>query len=176
MAWKNGPLELYHGCDDVAAKNIVSKGIDLRLCRPRTDFGPGFYTTTVLHQAQQWANARVRRQRHGGKTKSRATVIKFVVDRFPLAQQETMGLVVEGKPAASDFWEFVSYCRGGVTTHIPGTPNAFYDVVFGLVSLWPQLLVIKDCDQISFHTLRAVTALLSKPVIADTAAPISGLF
>lgn len=175
MAWKNGPLELFHGCDSASAHSIASHGVNLKLSRPRTDFGPGFYTTSVLHQAQQWANARIRRQRHGGKTASAAAVVKFVVDRSMLAGQQIMGLVVEGKPVTLDFWEFVSYCRGGVTTHIPNSRSAYYDVVFGLVSLWPQQLVIKDCDQVSFHTPGAV-ALLSNRTIPYQATAPSGLF
>ena len=32
-------------------------------------------------------------------------------------------------------------------------------LVYGPVTLWPQQLVIADCDQISFHTRRAVAGL-----------------
>lgn len=91
-AWNNDPLTVYHGTDDVSlgqpgiTRGTVLTGfvVNLSLCRPLTDFGQGFYTTTSLHQAREWANARVRRvlapaQRHT------AVVIQFSLDRDWLA-------------------------------------------------------------------------------------------
>jgi hypothetical protein len=63
--------------------------VNLSLCRPLTDFGQGFYTTTSLHQAREWANARVRRvlaptQQHT------AVVIQFSLDRDWLARLDAL--------------------------------------------------------------------------------------
>jgi hypothetical protein len=64
MGWSNGPLVLYHGCDDTSAQSIMTPaspnrhGIHLAYSRPLADFGRGFYTTTYLHQAKNWANVR----------------------------------------------------------------------------------------------------------------------
>jgi hypothetical protein len=80
MAWVNGPLVTYHGCDDISAAAIVTSGIDLSKCRPRTDFGVGFYTTTNRHQANNWANTRVHRLRSSG-TVCNAAVLECMVDR-----------------------------------------------------------------------------------------------
>jgi hypothetical protein len=46
-----------------------------------------------------------------------------------------------------------------------------YDIVYGPVSLWQQKLVIKDCDQISFHTSQAL-AILPPPVVHAQGIPL----
>lgn len=164
MGWSNGPLVLYHGCDDISAQSIMipvspnRHGINLAYSRPLVDFGRGFYTTTYLHQAKNWANMRCQRLR--GATPPRpalATVLKFEVDRTQLGQLQALTFVVDNL----DYWDFVQHCRHGMGSH-RSTGN--YDVVYGPVSLWPQTLVIKDCDQVSFHTDLSL-AVLSAPII-----------
>ena len=54
----------------------------------------------------------------------------------------------------------VNYSRAGSPPH--GRVAGPYDVVYGPVSLWQQQLVIKDCDQVSFHTDNAL-GILPKP-------------
>lgn len=158
IAWNNGPVRLYHGCDDRSAAAIRTPrhpfrhGIDLARCRLRTDFGQGFYTTTSEHQAKQWANQRIRRISKVSPAPV-ATVIAFDVARDDLAVQEDLVFVVDGP----DFYALVNYCRGGFTPH--GRAAGVYDVVYGPVSLWQQQLVIKDCDQVSFHTPGALGIL-----------------
>ena len=56
--WTNQDLELYHGTTLKAANAIASRGIALALCSPLTDFGQGFYTTTLQRQAITWAYTR----------------------------------------------------------------------------------------------------------------------
>jgi len=59
--WNNKPLTVYHGTDDASlgrpgvTQGTVLNGfvVNLSLCRPLTDFGQGFYTTTSLHQARE---------------------------------------------------------------------------------------------------------------------------
>ncbi len=80
MAWTNGPLTLYHATDDLAANSIMT-AISLTTSRGEPDFGPGFYTTTYLHQARQWANQRVRRGI--GTT---AVVLTLTADRTQLSR------------------------------------------------------------------------------------------
>lgn len=160
MPWNNGPLTVYHGCDDRSAQNIISSGINLTICKPLTDFGQGFYTTTYLDQAKSWANTRCNRislRRAGTAT---STVLKFDIDRDLLAQQEILFFIIEGG-VNSDYWDFVGHCRTTSLAHGQHKlmNSANYDVVAGLVSLWPQPLLIKDCDQISFHTSRSLRVL-----------------
>ncbi len=147
MAWTNPPLTLYHGTDDLAASSILTK-ISLAKGRGDPDFGQGFYTTTYLHQAQQWANQRVR-QGIG----TRAAVLTLSVDRTRLSHIAHLAFIAD----SADFYDLVAYSRlGGRKLH---GCDPCYDVVYGPVSMWPQTLVIKDCDQISFHTQAAIAML-----------------
>jgi hypothetical protein len=45
MAWVNGPLKLFHGTTGAFADDIARGGIKLARCRPKSDFGLGFYVT-----------------------------------------------------------------------------------------------------------------------------------
>jgi len=65
--WSNPPLTLYHGTHShaVGATPGLPAGSalpgfvpDLSRCRRKTDFGLGFYTTTSLPQAREWASER----------------------------------------------------------------------------------------------------------------------
>ncbi len=121
----------------------------MALCRPNTDFGQGFYVTTSEHQAKQWANTRwVRNPLSGIK----ALVLRFELDRDWIASLDTLAFA---RPI-QDFWDLVTDCRNGFRPHQRLPPhNPPFDIVYGPVTLWPQILVIQDCDQISFHTSRA---------------------
>ena len=164
MAWQNNPMILYHGCNDDAANRIKTPrggyrhGVQLAYGRPLLDFGRGFYTTTNLLQAKHWANSRIRRLRRADPNRY-AVVLRFEVDRNRLAMLQSLCFVTEGlNPPQTDYWELVRHCRLGLGLHRPAS-GSNYDVVHGPVSLWPQTLVIKDCDQISFHTHAAITVL-----------------
>jgi hypothetical protein len=162
MAWKNGPVALYHGTDDLSASLIqppsppLKHSVNLSKCNPLTDFGQGFYTTTNLLQARNWANNRYRRTLATSRRANRAVVLRFDVDRDLLAALNTLCFVTEG--TSRDYWDFITHCRNAVGKHLFQRTKD-YDVVFGPVSLWPQTLVIKDCDQISFHTTPALKTL-----------------
>ena len=135
-------------------------GIHLSLCRPLADFGQGFYTTTNLHQAKNWARLRCLRLPTG-----RATVLAFDVDRNLLARPDILCFVTESlSPPHTDYWDLVHYCRQRQRNHYPG---GNYDIVYGPVSLWPQTLVIKDCDQVSFHTRTALMVLATPRIEAQ---------
>lgn len=152
MSWTNAPLKVYHGTtlnytQSVAAGPDPSKGSAF------TDFGLGFYVTTNLRQAKDWAN-----DRHRSRGTHAAAVVEFDIDREWLATLDALAFVVEG--ANSGYWDFVDFCRQGRTylrstrpDHGRTAPSTMrhYQVVYGPVSLWPQRHVLKDCDQISFH-------------------------
>ena len=72
----------------------------------------------------------------------------------------------------------MTYCRSGLAVHgrerhprFNPAGKAPYDVVYGPVSLWRQVLVVKDCDQISFHTTEALK-LLPAPHLEDQGSPL----
>lgn len=174
MPWKNSHLTLYHGTTNFDAlalnKSCGSKphSIDLAQCRQFTDFGRGFYLTTVLKQAENWADRKFRHQRMRKNNPSLfSVVLKFEVDRNQLASLLSLCFVTDS--SNSDYWDFVEYCRNGMSPYLlHGNKN--YDIVFGPVSLWRQRLVIKDCDQISFHT-EAALDILPAPVIHSQGHP-----
>lgn len=179
--WSNGPLTLYHGTNTVTRAEgagsvqgaLASFFVpNLSLCRPFTDFGQGFYTTTSLDQAREWANARTRRAskpRQYGP--SLAVVLAFSVDRDWLASLESIVF----PRAIQDYWTFVTACRTGLAPHGRAAGRGPFDVVYGPVTIWPQRLLIADCDQVSFHTQAALRALPT-PVVAAVASTPSGLF
>lgn len=178
MPWFNGTLAVFHGTDDavvpaaskVRLHNRVSGWqVNLTRCRPFTEFGQGFYVTTSEHQAQQWANQRVLRSSvTPGARHPTAVVLSFQLDRDWLGTLEALTFV---RPI-NDFWDLVQACRNGFPPHQRSPPyNRCYDVVYGPVTLWPQRLVIQDCDQISFHSQRAVRGLPTPRVSARGSRP-----
>lgn len=161
MAWTNQHLTLYHGTDLSSAQSVVT-GIQVALGRARTDFGKGFYTTSWLNQAVYWANQIASRKSRRVGAPVSAAVIQFHIDRNVLANFET--LVFTSETANNDFWDFVTHNRTGLTPHRP-PPGPDYEVVFGPVTLWPQRLVVKDCDQVSFHASPAAGQLANPRII-----------
>lgn len=178
--WQNQPVVTFHGTDtDALDRQVLSVGatlsnftVELSRCRPDSDFGRGFYVTTNVLQAREWANARVRRTRHtvGGSADAKAVVLSFRIDLDALASQETLCFV----RASAPFFAFVAECRRGAPAHRRAGPKPGYDVVFGPVRMWPQRLVIQDSDQWGFHTPAAL-AILNQPVVQALATRASGL-
>lgn len=75
-----------------------------------------------------------------------------------LAQLDCL-FFARGDPAAVDYWSFVQYCRtiGGDHNRLH-TP--WYDLVAGPVTgTWKRQTVLRDTEQISFHTPHAVAVL-----------------
>jgi hypothetical protein len=141
-SWSNGRLTVYHGTDAVSANLPVPVAgqqapfsVQLSQCRPATDFGRGFYTTTSIHQARQWANSKVRRVRRRNRTAG--LVLRFDLDRDRLAKLESLVFV---RPI-QDYWDFVTHCRSGGSVHGRRGSTREYDVVYGLVTMWPYVAV-----------------------------------
>lgn len=151
--WTNQPLALYHGTIDSHVASVLN-GIQLTQGRASTDFGRGFYTTTIERQALSWA-WQLSQRRPG----TQPAVIRFVVDRDDLAGLECLWFV-RGSFDADDFWRLILHCRGGGTDHSRAGRQGWYDVVIGPVAAsWRQRLTIYDADQIGFHTDRAANLL-----------------
>jgi Protein of unknown function (DUF3990) len=146
--WTNAPVRLYHGTSERHAETIVSDGVKVSVGQANTDFGPGFYTTTLERQARNWAYKFA--EGNPGET---AAVVAMDVDRDALAWLHTL-VFVRGDFYAEDFWSFVVHCRNGAQHHQRAfTARALYDVVAGPVSsYWKQRAVIEGADQVSFHT------------------------
>ncbi|HEX8830663.1 MAG TPA: DUF3990 domain-containing protein [Longimicrobium sp.] len=151
--WTNQPLIVYHGTTDIAAAAILSNGVRVASGRSRTDFGPGFYTTTLERQARSWAW--LLSNRVAG---TRPAVLRFDIDRDQLAALQSIAFV-RGDFDAEEYWSFLVHCRSGMNNHArAATP--YYDVVFGpLAASWQQRAIIQDADQVSFHTQAAETVV-----------------
>jgi len=83
-----------------------------------------------------------------------AAVVELLIDLDDLGGLDTLAFV----QPTTDWSDFVTYCRCGVTSHRPGLQSGFYDVVYGPVST-SRGTAFRDYEQLSFHTKRAVSKL-----------------
>ncbi len=166
---------LWHGCTMFDKEKIETDGIDLSLCKVDTDFGRGFYTTTLERQARQWAWGRFAgwRNDNPGATGNHPVVLRFRVRRYGLAKSRKKldkGLdkllslhFVRDDFDNVDFWSLVQHCRQSTTAH----PNdhrrpdsGWYDLVTGPVAaFWQQRQSMAGSDQLSFHTKAGIDIL-----------------
>lgn len=158
---------LYHGCTAVDQANIVKSGIDLSQCRVDTDFGRGFYTTTVEYQAEQWAWNRLYATGIKSTPMNHPVILKFRVDRHQLSKLRQVSFV-HADPTKDDFWSIVQHCRQSTSKKIRdhqgpvAQPDGtrWYDIVCGPVAAFClQKFALQDADQISFHTDQAIKLL-----------------
>ena len=157
---------LWHGCTLLAKDAIEANGIDLTRCAVNTDFGRGFYITTLEQQARFWAweQARKSRRRHRAGTNP-PVVLRFRVRRYTrifrlsplddgLDQLASLHLV-RGDYDADDFWSLVQHCRQSTRARVNDhrrPPTGWYQLVTGPVSaFWKQRVLMAGSDQFSFH-------------------------
>ena len=117
----SGYIDFYHGTSLAAAQSIQTNGIDLSFGAPDTDFGQGFYITTILYQAQEWA-----RKNFAGQDPS---IVHFRIAASQLSPSGLCGLVFPGPN--NDFQAFVRSMR----TLTPPMGGAGYDFVEGPLML-----------------------------------------
>ena len=189
MAWNNNrDLLLFHGTNSHALNSagipvtslmistIIKFQVNVGHSQREADFSQGFYTTTSLHQAREWANESVRKLANAPvSVYAKACVLSFAVKRDDVAPLDSLTFVI----ASDDYFDFVEHCRRrpGQLSHAPTSRQNgkhYYDVVFGPVSLGWQRLVIHDCDQISFHDQTVANTLLVSPVLREYAGTTSG--
>jgi len=152
--WTNQLLMLYHGTLDIHANAIINNGVNVTLGKRYTDFGRGFYTTTVQQQARSWAWQLS--QNHPG---SAPAVVQFDVDRDALAGLDGLWFV-RGSFNADDYWSLVFHCRQGHAAHGRAMKKGWYDIVVGPVAAsWRTRLSFHDTDQISFHSNKSAKVL-----------------
>lgn len=166
-AWESfrSDVLLWHGCLRPAATAIRREGVDPLRCRPDTDFGRGFYTTTVARQARHWAWQQFKllkpEDRHGHS----AVVLRFRVPLTELSALNSLHFVL-GDTRNERLWSFMHHCRRSTPTavrdHLHPDPAqaGWYDVVSGPVAaFWQQCVAMIGADQISFHTPAAAGVL-----------------
>jgi hypothetical protein len=152
---------LWHGCTALDKNGIEKSGIDLTRCAVDSDFGRGFYTTTLERQARQWAWGRFYdwQAKNPTGTGNQPVVLRFRVPRYTAATPGLDQLLslefVRGVYDNEEFWSLVQHCRSS----IPASPNnhrhpktGWYQLVSGPVAaFWKQRVAMDDADQFSFH-------------------------
>lgn len=177
--WSNSAVNrhviLWHGCVTIDKDAIEKNDIDPTVGRPDTDFGRGFYTTTIERQARHWAWARFYDPEFKRATGIQPVVLRFRVDRHELAKLKVIAFV-SGDYNNNDFWSLVQHCRQstpakdprphtinhhyGPVEHPAASGHLWYDVAYGPVAaFWEQRSAMHDADQISFHTPAAADVL-----------------
>ncbi|MFO0850844.1 MAG: DUF3990 domain-containing protein [Gemmataceae bacterium] len=169
-AWKSfsSHVELYHGCVLSAARSIHRHGVDPTRGDPRTDFGRGFYATTLRRQARDWAVKRHLELPPAARPSDPPVVLRFRLPLDRLAPLHSLAFV-RGDYHDDRFWSLVHHCRR--SPRPPSAPHdhlytgsarrtGWYDVVVGPVAaFWQQRVAMTGADQISFHTRRAARRL-----------------
>jgi hypothetical protein len=167
-SWNNSPIVLFHGTLASAAESVADR-VDLSFGNSETDFGRGFYTTTLFSQAVEWAETKA----VNSPGDENPAVVRVELNRHALSQLHHIAFV-RGAKDAEDFWRFVFHCREGLPHMLESESN--YDVVYGPVAaVWedpPRREVFPNFDQISFHTSDAAamlntSSLCVKGVIRD---------
>ena len=101
-------MTLYHGSYLAVEKPNIS------FSRTNTDFGQGFYTTTIKSQAEKWAE-RFKKQR------GFAVVSEYELNEFDLRKNTS---ILEWTTYCEDWLDFIAECRRGGT-------GGDYDLVIG---------------------------------------------
>ena len=158
-------MKLYHG------STVGVEIPDLQKCRPATDFGRAFYTTTNFEQAKKWA--RIKQKRANAEN---CVISVFDFDESIL--QSSAYKVRFFENATQEWLEFVVGNRRGI-------PQKQYDFVTGPVandSLYVTILLYEQgvltanaaierlkvqelYDQISFNTEKALQNLKFREII-----------
>jgi hypothetical protein len=164
---------LFHGCLRHQAVSILRRGVDPAYGQPDTDFGRGFYTTTLRRQAADWAYVRHAALLPADRalSENEPVVVWFDVSRQSLARLDIL-CFARGDFHADEYWSFVQHCRSSTRStptaaavvhhhHRDTSPSdSWYDLVCGPVAaFWEQKRAMFDSDQYSFHTARGADVL-----------------
>lgn len=176
------PCCVYHGTSLFAARVIQHYGVWLGVQRTLTDFGQGFYVTSQLEQAKNWALVRAA---HPQVNRDVLDVLKissaqyfsnpdtwipayivYNLDANALSQRNGLMFPLPGHPewpAKKTSWEaFVKNGRRGI--------KHFYDFVYGPVGGRhdqnpAEVTASANKDQLSFHSKIAIRCLSNPRMI-----------
>lgn len=169
---------LWHGCTTDDKDRIEQNAIDLSYCAVDTDFGRGFYTTTLERQARQWAWDRFFdwQAKNPRRTGNQPAILRFRVRRFGksargtkltcedgLDELDSLSFVI-GDFDNADYWSLVQHCRQStpadpaagtaqiIHDHKHRRNGGWYELVSGPVAaFWTQRVAMDDADELSFH-------------------------
>ena len=156
---------LYHG------STVVVEKPDLQICRPATDFGQAFYTTSSFEQAKKWA--KIKQKRANAET---AVVSEFEFDEKLLHSGNYK--VRHFEKADKEWLEFVINNRRGINAKTydlvmgPVANDALYATILiyeqGIITAGAAIEQLKThtlFDQLSFHSEKALENLKFKRII-----------
>jgi len=158
-------MKLYHG-------SIVGvETPDLQKCRPTTDFGQAFYTTTNFEQAEKWAKIK----------QKRANAEKMVVSVFEFDENilHSASYKVRFFENTTQQWlDFVVANRRGITQEQYDfvTGPVANDSLYATILLYEQSIISAEAaierlkvqklyNQLSFNTERALKNLKFKEIM-----------
>jgi hypothetical protein len=123
-------MKLYHGSLEAVEKP------DISFSRSNTDFGKGFYTTTIKSQAEKWTERFKRRFGYG-------TLSIYEIDEFDLRKNVS---VLEFETYSVEWLDFIARCRqgekgGNFDLVIGGVAN---DDVFNTLTLYFRGYIEKE--------------------------------
>jgi hypothetical protein len=154
-------LILYHG------SNILFNEVDLEKSRDKRDFGRGFYTTSIREQAEGWAKSLF--MRYGGEG-SFLYSFTFHWDEglsskvFDSLNEEWLEMVKNNRIHGGIQHGF-DLVKGPVANdNTMPTIALFVDGILSLEATLLQLSYFKANDQVSLHTLKAVSFLTLESV------------
>jgi len=153
---------LYHGSTLRVENPLLTK------CRPNTDFGRGFYTTTSREQAEKWA--KLKQQRAG---KGLAIITEYEINDSVFERADLM--IFKFTKPDKNWLDFVYNNRKGLQ-------SGYFDIVFGpvandrlfaTITLYEQGILTADAaiaqlktyllyDQISFNSQKVIDCLKYK--------------
>jgi hypothetical protein len=99
---------LWHGCCRWDAVAIIRDGVDPTRGDPKSDFGRGFYTTTLREQARKWAW--LRHLRSPQPRGNWPVTLRFQIPLDRLAELSSLIFVTEIGESGR-YWSFVHHCR-----------------------------------------------------------------
>ena len=153
-------MKLYHG------SIIEVRKPSLRYGRERTDFGKGFYTTTLPEQAEHWAKIKKDRAK---STKGLVSVYEIEdslltletlnVREFNGVDEEWLKFVVNNRKESPTKHNYDLVFGPVANDNVFTTVNLYENGLLDVQAAITQLRAYKTYDQISFHTERVIDAL-----------------
>lgn len=153
-------MRLYHGSIVEVHKP------SLRYGRERTDFGKGFYTTTLAEQAEHWAEIKKDRAKA-----ARAVVSVYEIDdtflsdtslnirEFHGVDESWLNFVVECRKEKATKHDFDLVFGPVANDNVFTTVNLYESGILDAPAAIAQLRAYKTYDQLSFHTERVIKML-----------------
>lgn len=153
-------MKLYHGSIVEVRKPTLRRG------RSRTDFGKGFYTTTLAEQAEHWAKIKQDRAKAAKAVVSVYEIDDAILNDSTLAMRKFDGVdeawlnfVVNNRKSEPLLHPFDLVFGPVANDNVFTTVNLYESGILDAPAAIAQLKAYKTYDQLSFHSTRAIESL-----------------